>query len=447
MTELLLELLNISVPYISVYAIKLYPMWKTRDVKTWPVIIFICCMALYLWGGFLLVEHFGEVDFRVLQLYKLWLFIPNTLMSFWVFRGRVWQNVYLLSMSLMYGPISIGTGMYAGENWFAASAYPLLGANLVSLAVIALTLPPLLFFLRRLCENPDMKQTGIWLFIWLLPVLFFCMFLLSGSPFDIENFHGSGFLVIRALIYTAMLLTCYLLETTLRQVSENILLKGNARMTENQLALQREQYERLMQNAKTEKSMSHDLHHHLAVLGQLADSGDAGGIKEYVENLDSRLTAAREIWYCKNYAVNAVAVHYLGIAESEGVAVDAKLNIPEDTGCVPAMDLCVVMGNFLENAVEACRRMEKGNRFIRVRSQLADDTLSIVVSNSFDGNWREENGAYLSRKESGETVPREGVGLSSVKAVCEKYRGLARYEASGDIWKSSALVHMEEENV
>ena len=99
---------------------------------------------------------------------------------------------------------------------------------------------------------------------------------------------------------------------------------------------------------------------------------------------------------------------------------------------------------FLENAVEACRRMERGNKFVRVRSRIAGDTLSIVVENSFDGLWRVKNGTYLSRKENAEAQDREGVGLSSVRAVCLKHRGLAQNEIIGDVWKSSALVHMED---
>ena len=94
--------------------------------------------------------------------------------------------------------------------------------------------------------------------------------------------------------------------------------------------------------------------------------------------------------------------------------------------------------------MEACRRMERGDKFIRVHSRINGDALSIVVTNSFDGKWfeGEKNGLYLSRKtEAGE--PREGIGLSSVKAVSEKHEGLAQYEITTDVWKSSAIVHME----
>jgi hypothetical protein len=86
--------------------------------------------------------------------------------------------------------------------------------------------------------------------------------------------------------------------------------------------------------------------------------------------------------------------------------------------------------------------MEHGGKYIRARSRIDGDTLSIVVTNSFDGSWCEENSVYVSSKKGEGAADREGVGLSSVSAVCAKYRGLVQFEITGDTWKSSALVHL-----
>lgn len=235
----------------------------------------------------------------------------------------------------------------------------------------------------------------------------------------------------------------YVRESLLSE-AEKLRLEYEVGAMAHQLAMQREQFERLTRNVETVKFMRHDMRHQLKVIGELCGAGDTIKLGEYVRGMTDNLTGLREEMYCANYAVSAIAAHYLGLAESEDVAVDVRLDIPEDTGNVPAMDLCVILGNFLENAVEACRRMERGNKFVRVRSRIAGDTLSIVVENSFDGLWRVKNGTYLSRKENAEAQDREGVGLSSVRAVCLKHRGLAQNEIIGDVWKSSALVHMED---
>ena len=442
MTELLLELANVVIPYIGAFSIRFYPMWKTRDVKVRTILTLYCSYTLFVCAGFLAVKNFWTVDLRVMQLYKLYTGLPLVFIPFWIFRKRVWQNAFLAAVSFMYGPISVGFGIYASVNWFADTAYPLLGANLVSLAAIGLTLPPLLFILRRLHENNNVDQTVTWRFIWILPMSFFSLYMLTGNYLVPGAFKGNTFFIIRALLYGALLLTCYLLETAMRQVSENVTLKENTRMTERQLDLQREQYDRFMEHVGTIKSIRHDMRHHLAVMKGYVNFGEVEKLGAYMDELAFVIPEPDGKILCENFAVNAVTVHYLDIAEREGVSVEAQLDIPTETGLVPAMDLCVIMGNFLENAVEACRRMERGDKFIRVHSWINGDALSIVVTNSFDGKRREgENGSYLSRKTAiGE--PREGVGLSSVKGICERHFGLAQYEITGDVWKSSALVSM-----
>lgn len=206
-----------------------------------------------------------------------------------------------------------------------------------------------------------------------------------------------------------------------------------------QLDFQRKQYESITQDTQAVKSMRHDLRHHLVALGQLANAADSSGIKQYIESLSSNLSATQYKDYCKNRTVNAIVAHYLALAESEGITTEAKLNIPESIGIVSSMDLCIILGNFLENAIEACRKVENSYKFIRVASRIEEDTISIVVTNSFDGQWSETSGSYLSRKKSWKE---KGIGLSSANAICKKYRGLTTYNINEGVWKACALVHM-----
>jgi len=260
---------------------------------------------------------------------------------------------------------------------------------------------------------------------------------------DPGSFKGSAFFIIRALLYGTMLLTCYLLEKAMRQVSENVTLKENARMTERQLDSQREQYERLMENLQHEKTVRHDVRHHLAVMKGFGAACDLDNLNRYLDKLTDGLPVFENV-YCKNYAVSAIVNHHLSAAGSEYIRLDIKLDIPEKTGRVPGMDLCVVMGNMMENAVEACRRMEHGERFIRARTLIQGVYLTLVVENSFDGLWNEKGGVYFSRKsEKAGSAPQEGIGLSSVKAVCEKHGGRAVFGPKGKVWYSSAMVNID----
>jgi len=127
----------------------------------------------------------------------------------------------------------------------------------------------------RLFENPGMKHAAmLWRLVWLLPASFFFMVFLGNNYIFSENIGDTGFIVIRVLLYLALTLACYLLDISLRQLSENITLKERAGMTERQLYLQLEQYARLAENEELAKRSRHDMRHHLAVMLGYSKSGE-----------------------------------------------------------------------------------------------------------------------------------------------------------------------------
>ena len=205
--------------------------------------------------------------------------------------------------------------------------------------------------------------------------------------------------------------------------AENALLKENSRMMEKQLAVQHGHYTDIMELVDRDKRARHDLRHHLTVIKKYNISGDSEKLNSYLDELSAGLPTPYEKIICENFAVNALAVYYLTLADSEGAETEVRLEIPEETGTIPAMDLIVVMGNLLENALEACRRIKDGKKTIRVRSCITGNSLGIEVINSFDG----QPGS-------------EGTGLSSVRAVCEKHGGTANIEINSGIWKASVLL-------
>jgi sensor histidine kinase regulating citrate/malate metabolism len=169
-----------------------------------------------------------------------------------------------------------------------------------------------------------------------------------------------------------------------------------------------------------------------------------------LEAISGSLPAAKKP-QCKNIAVDSVVHNIVETAEKNGVRLDMELAIPIDAGRVSDMDLCVIVGSIMDNALEACMRMpelagvtpEGSERFIRARTLIQGSFLSIVVENSFDGIWNDKGGEYYSRKrKNGGKGLREGAGIPSVKAVCEKYDGRAAFSVEGNVWKASALVDM-----
>ena len=82
------------------------------------------------------------------------------------------------------------------------------------------------------------------------------------------------------------------------------------------------------------------------------------------------------------------------------------------------MDLCVLLGNALDNAFTACLTSNE-QKSISLIAQSEENVLSIVIQNTFDGKMDVEKDVIFSRKRDKE----QGVGLKSMKEICDKYQG------------------------
>ncbi len=233
---------------------------------------------------------------------------------------------------------------------------------------------------------------------------------------------------------------CYVGEF-LRTVAEKVRLEYEISTTTRQLSLQRLQYQKMAENDEAVKAQRHDLRHQLAVLRELSVQGDMEKLSEYLDTLIRKIPSDRELRLCENYAVNAIAAYYTSAAKEQNIKVDLLFAVPAELEPMTESDLCIIVGNLLENAVEACGRMTKGSRFIQLQSHLEYGILTITVDNSFNGMFREKNGVFLSSKRDG-----EGTGLSSVAAVAKKYGGTARFEAKNGVFQASVYVRITSES-
>ena len=438
--------LNALLNFLPGSFLRIWPFWDRLSVKKTTVIIyylffFTAQSAVLVW---LHGQH--EMNFRDIQFFKLSFGAVGFFLPFVFIRVNIFKTLFFYFIVAVYQTAIIRTAKHIDVRYFGSGldSSAMFANNLTLIMLSVLTLPIMALFIKRIIMPiiNSKYYPDIWRFFWLVPAAFFALPVADslGLGVSLSYMASNWFLLINLFVIGGIFAVFNVMSKMLKEATEKAALQEHAHMMENQLVMQKEHYKQLMRESETVKAMRHDLRHHMVIFRQFAESGDSGKMKKYINDLNEELGVTRDKAYCENHEVGVITAHYLGIAESEGISVEALLDIPEGTGRVPAMDLCVIMGNFLENAVEACRRVTRGEKFIRARSRIDGDRLSIVVDNSFDGIWREEGGVYISRKEAPET---RGVGLPSVIAVCEKHRGLVQFDINEETWKSSALVHMK----
>lgn len=153
---------------------------------------------------------------------------------------------------------------------------------------------------------------------------------------------------------------------------------------------------------KTMRGWRHDYHNHIQTL--LALSGDEEKTKEYLLNLNHDLTSVDTVIKTGNIMIDAILNSKLSLIKSKNIKVNAKAVVPPKLN-ISEIDLCVIIGNLLDNAMEACLR-QKGeeDRFIRVFIGMLKGQLYVSVANSVGGEIKKSGKHYLSSKIQKHTV-------------------------------------------
>lgn len=141
-----------------------------------------------------------------------------------------------------------------------------------------------------------------------------------------------------------------------------------------------------------------------------------------LENQLLSMQQARHDNLCDNKAVDAVSACYGLLYQRHRIPFSMELDLPVVLP-VPEVDLCLVLSNFLENALEASLRTGPDRRQVQVQACVRSPVMVLVtVSNPFDGSIKEKNGIFQSSKCRG-----EGIGTWSVRHIAEKSGGYCRF--------------------
>lgn len=126
----------------------------------------------------------------------------------------------------------------------------------------------------------------------------------------------------------------------------------------------------------------HDLRQHLNLIRSYLDSGDRAALQTYITAYGKTLPKDTERSYCKNCAADVVIRYYAEEARKDGTDFICRADLPE-TLPLDEPELCALMGNLLENAVEACRGIQdEMAAFIRLHILLDGSRLTITVDNT-----------------------------------------------------------------
>lgn len=202
----------------------------------------------------------------------------------------------------------------------------------------------------------------------------------------------------------------------------------------HQLSLESEQYRRINDSIKSARRMRHDLRHHMVtILGYLQEN-DTESATDYLNRFLQTAGEHQIPYLCDNTVINTLAGHYQILCREQNVDFSVHIAVPAEI-TVQDIDLSVLIGNLLENALDAVLSVSDGVRYIRFHMACSGKMLVVTVDNNFCGAVKTAHGEYLSTKEN-----HSGQGLSSVRMIAEKYSGGVEFSHSGTVFHASVML-------
>ena len=179
----------------------------------------------------------------------------------------------------------------------------------------------------------------------------------------------------------------------------------------------------------------HDYRNHIQVMKVYAANGDMDAIKEYLDKLDNDLSTVDTVIKTGNSMADAILNSKISLARSKKIEVKADAHIPFKLK-TSEIDLCVIIGNLFDNAIEASLSLPEEQRLIRVYMDMKNTQLYISFTNFTSGKkLKKQGGRFSTTKGDG-----HGFGLVRIDNIIDRLGGYISRNSEDGAFTTEILI-------
>lgn len=270
--------------------------------------------------------------------------------------------------------------------------------------------------------KPDPRDASFRLWIGLLAVPAVTLITFSVFQYYLERYPHDGTIRWYLYISCAGLLFINLLVFILfRRMQKQMLLKRETDLLTSQLALQEASINNLETAYNRTRHFRHDIKNHILLMNMLAEQGKYDELKNYLKDMSGVIDESSYVRISGISAVDAILNEKLYEAQSRSITNSYDV-VNLDKNNVKPLDLCIILSNALDNAIEANSRIEDADaRWLKLKIHGNSAFTVISVSNPVAEEPRKTAGNALAT--SKEDADNHGFGLKSIESTVAKYKG------------------------
>lgn len=254
-----------------------------------------------------------------------------------------------------------------------------------------------------------------------------------------NSYHISSFFQLGIMLFMLFLIiySTIHIRSLINAVVKNTELKQQLKYQSTIISANKAKMDLLISHDDEIRKQRHDIRHHLRTIDAMIKSGMETEASNYIQTIADSMPVNTSINYCDNTIVNSTISYYINLAKEKGIKTKAKIAVPNSNTNISDVDLCIIFGNLLENAIDACKHLEGIPRTISINAQVSGEMLFIYMDNTYDNEIKIIDNIYQSTKHEG-----AGTGLTSIDSTAQAHEGSAKFTTKDHHFISEVCVRL-----
>jgi len=333
-----------------------------------------------------------------------------------LFNGNIKVKIFATALLIGFMMLSDLIAVF-GLTWIAGiDVADVFDRSIIQLIAVISSRVILLVITRVICIFRTGDNTYIpplhWLSLLIFPLVSILV-IYSITTGIYTNYGGNTELF--PLIFIGLLFANILVFQLFESFSEKMAIEFRNQVLETE-------YKRMMSEQKAKQRFFHDFEKHVEALYNIAQKDNIEEILRYLSSLNKINVIRKAHIYTGNVSIDAIFNAKIQEAKEKHIKIEKEVYIPQNIDLDP-MDLCTLLANAWDNAIEACMRILEGERYIDVSLQYKDEQLRFRITNPTDGKIVCNANYFQTSKDNARS---HGLGLGNIERTVEKYGGVFR---------------------
>lgn len=361
---------------------------------------------------------------NVLMTFAILLFC---IFYFYFIKASLIKKIIVLVMGCNYAAIvflmnSIFLKCIFMNEEFDHYKYPYFPENLTGLSVVTVvTYSPVFLFVKCVVKKSIQKidRSALKRQCFFVVIGFF-LFCIECTVMQFENIVYA--IWIASAIVGNVIVMYYLFFNEIKLMKEQFALVERV----NSFQIQSRS---IGKNIEEMKRMHHNIRHHLNVISVLNEEGKSREIAEYLKGYEREYVRIENEKLSGYMILDSILRYYFQQMREAQITIETNFQIGNNYEFEP-MDITILFGNCLENAIEELTRLPLRDRFLKLDVRVRGNMFTIGLENRCVGGKPVNNGEFTDWKKflSSKRNSGTGEGLSSIDYVAKKYGGNARFK-------------------